>query len=680
MTGARRAAAAAARLLAVALTASGTCTPLRAQAVAEPAAVAGPGAATTSPVLPSAAASRPAADPPAMPSPGEAGGDGSSGPGAARAATPGEADGPARREARDRTQVSNWRVEVAAPEDLRRLLLRYLDVARFTGSDGTDTITLSELSRLIAAAPAQARSLLETEGYFQAQVDAALELPPGAAPIVRLSVTPGIRATVQRLTVDVQGELAVRAEGGDIYARAMIESLQRDWGLQKGAAFTRAAWADAKARLLTRLRADAYPGASWSGTAAQVDPQTQAVRIFVVADSGPHHYFGPLRIEGLSRYQDTTVRRLATFEPGHSYSEKTLLDFQERLARAGLFDSVAVSIDPDPTLAAATPVLVRLRELQAQQATVGVGISADNGPRVTLEHVHRKPFGLNWQSTTALELGRDNRKLELDLISHAQPRGYRNLISGRIAREQAAGLIVRESQLRIGRTQDTERIERLYYLEWQDASVESDGLVTQVGAATGNYEWVWRRLDSNLLPTRGLAASAKVAAGRSFNASGDDTVGSGWFARASGRLTLYRPFGERWFTISRIEAGEVFARDAVAIPYPLLFRAGGDNSVRGYGYQEIGPDDVNGVPVGGRVLATASFEIARPISARRPEWLGAVFVDAGDAARNWQDYSPSVGIGAGLRWRSPVGPLSLDLAYGLEVRAFRLHFNVGIAF
>jgi translocation and assembly module TamA len=115
------------------------------------------------------------------------------------------------------------------------------------------------------------------------------------------------------------------------------------------------------------------------------------------------------------------------------------------------------------------------------------------------------------------------------------------------------------------------------------------------------------------------------------------------------------------------------------VPESQRFRAGGDDSVRGYTFKSLGPL-VNGVVGGGKVLFTGSVELARPVSRDLPSLWGAVFVDAGNAADSFGALKPAYGAGIGLRWRSPVGPLRLDWAYGREVRKSRLHFSVGIAF
>ncbi len=123
----------------------------------------------------------------------------------------------------------------------------------------------------------------------------------------------------------------------------------------------------------------------------------------------------------------------------------------------------------------------------------------------------------------------------------------------------------------------------------------------------------------------------------------------------------------------------MFVGNRISVPDPLLFRAGGDNSVRGYGYRTLGPE-VNGAVVGGRVLLTGSLEAEHPFVSRLPSLLGAVFVDAGNAADTWSKLRPVLGYGVGVHYRSPVGLLRLDLAYGQDVQRFRLHLSVGVAF
>ena len=104
--------------------------------------------------------------------------------------------------------------------------------------------------------------------------------------------------------------------------------------------------------------------------------------------------------------------------------------------------------------------------------------------------------------------------------------------------------------------------------------------------------------------------------------------------------------------------------------------------MRGYGYRKIGARTENDQLFGGRYLAVGSIEWQRPISVRGniTDWESTVFADAGAVADRVGDLTPQVGVGAGVRWRSPVGPLQADLAYGLKAKSLRLHLRLGFSF
>src|SRR5262249_39833123 len=126
-------------------------------------------------------------------------------------------------------------------------------------------ITEVEWSRLVAAAPAQARSLVQTEGYFAAE--ARVER---VGKVVRLHVDPGPIARVDKLVIDVQGELGEALDRRDRDARKVHGELMSDWPLPVGAPFRNADWAEAKSVIIARLQALGYAAASWSGTSAEV--------------------------------------------------------------------------------------------------------------------------------------------------------------------------------------------------------------------------------------------------------------------------------------------------------------------------------------------------------------------------------------------------------------------------
>ena len=568
------------------------------------------------------------------------------------------------------------RITINAPPALKTLLERHLDLTRLSVLTRGDAVADDEWTRLAEAAPAQVKELLQTEGYFAPSVTLTHDAPraSGQPREVLLTVAPGPPALVSRVTFEVEGPLQAQSDAGDARARALLDELRRLFTLKPGGGFRNAAWGEAKAGALARLRSAGYAIASWSGTAAEVDPTAGRVRLFLVADSGPLFQAGEIEIEGLVVHDAATVRHLADFKPGTPLTDNLLLDYQDRLQKSGLFESVTVSHDPDPARAGAAPVLVRLREQTLQVYTVGLGFSANTGPRATIEHVHRRLFGQPLRSRSFVELGSLRRALTLELSTHPEEGLYRRVAGVTVERLQTDTDVVLSERLRLGRARDNQSFEQLLFVE-VERGVRST-LTQRVSsfALSANAHIVRRELDSVALPTQGWTLALQGGLGRSH---GDMAV-AGIFGRSYGRLTGYLPIGEQWYGQARVELGHVFRKTGVSAPDSQLFRAGGDDSVRGYAYRSLGPV-VDGAVASGGSLFTASAELARPILPTLPALLGAVFIDAGRAANSFRDLTPAIGVGVGLRWRSPVGPLRLDLAWAEELRRMRLHFSIGIA-
>jgi len=589
-----------------------------------------------------------------------------------------DADGQAAAE----PQIPLYELEVRAPGALRKLLVDYLDLARFQSAPASEAITPAELERLAAAAPAQARSLLETEGYFDASVKVTKSDGAAGLPRIEVDVVPGPRVVVRSVAIDSTAPLAPRAPTRDEPWRDRLDKLRAIWSLREGQPFRQPEWNSAKNAALGALRGDGYPRAEWQSTKASIDAVDQSAALSVTVEPGPLFHIGPIRIEGTHRYDEGAIRRVASLPPGTEYSEKQLLDFQERILKLSLFEGASVEVDSTGPPEAA-PVVVKVKELSQHQATVGVGYSANTGPRVSLEHWDRKVFGQEWIAHTTLTLGPDLKSLGTEFTAYPNEHLWRKLAAASIEQLRSADETRNSWSVRAGRSKDTTDFERLYYLEASYAKVESAPLTTSSNALFLNYQWLRRDVDNILMPTSGTALGLQGGVGygdgtrERSDVPGTESARAP-FLRAYARLNAYKPVGT-WFANARVEAGHVFVSNPIAVPDPILFRAGGDNSVRGYDYRTLGPT-VNGAVVGGRVLLTGSLEFEHALIDRLPALLGAVFVDAGDAADRWNELRPVFGYGVGVHYRSPVGPLRLDVAYGQDTRQVRLHLSVGVVF
>lgn len=575
---------------------------------------------------------------------------------------------------------------VQAPQPLRGVLEQHLDLAQAIRSPQARLLSNAEWARLAAAAPAQAHTLAQTEGYFDALASVAWEnvdepREPGQ-PRVVLSVEPGAHTHVGRITFEVQGELADAMDEGNADARTLWQDVQHDWALGQGKVFRNAAWENAKAAVLTQLRAQGYAAATWAGTGAEVDAADHSVRLFLVADSGPLFRAGAIEVSGTQHHDAERVRMMADFKPGDALTEARLLDFQTRLLKSGLFDQAAVLLEPDASQAAAAPIKVTVRETPLQSATVSLGYAANAGPGVKVEYAHRLPFGRPLITRHKVQLSRAYQAWDGDVTTHMDAEFNRWLLGGTLERYSEVDDTQQGLRLRLGRLREVPNHDRLIFAEVEGAractGVDGTRACGSTWAVSGNVHHILRRLDNNVLPTDGWALNLQAGLGYT---SGNAT-GSGPFSRLYGRATGFWPltFGERtWYAQARVEAGAVLARDGVTPPESQRFRAGGDESVRGYGWRTLAPT-ADGVATGGAYLLTASAEVARPLFDDLPMLLGAVFIDAGDAVNSWRDYRPALGVGAGVRVRSPIGPLKVDLAWGQEDQALRLHLSLGITF
>ena len=572
------------------------------------------------------------------------------------------------------------KLEVTAPPALAELLARNLDLGRVNRLARGEPLQEGELDRLVAATPQQARELLDTEGYFNAEVS-VVRSEAGGLPTVRVAVQPGPRTRVGGVDIGIRGPLddaaSTQASGQastQAHARQAASALRRDWALPAGAPFRDADWSRAKATAIAGVRAQGYVSAEWATTAADVDAARQRADLALTLTSGPLFRVGPLRVQGLKLQDERTVAHIANLKRGQPATEALLLDIQERLQKSDLFDRATVSLETSPPEPDATPVLLQLGERALQEATIGVGVGANVGPRFTLNHVHRRPFSQPWVARNNFDISQLVQRWSGEVSTQTLPGLYRNLAGAGLERVKSDTDTVTSSHLRAGRAQETRNINRLLFVDWNRSTTTSALGRQQSDALSLQYHGVWRRLDDPVLPTRGRAWTGQVAVGQARSEPG----GNGPFTRLYGRLDAFQPIGN-WYGQGRIELGQVFSIGDLLVPEALRFRAGGDESVRGYAYRSL-TRKVNGIEVGSEVLFTASAEVARPLLARLPQLWGALFIDAGRAAGSWGELKPAFGAGVGVRYRSPVGPVKLDLAYGEEERRLRLHLSVGLAF
>ena len=229
-----------------------------------------------------------------------------------------------------------------------------------------------------------------------------------------------------------------------------------------------------------------------------------------LADPGPLFLSGELRVEGLRLHDRETVGHLANFGPGTPLTETLVLDFQDRLQKSGLFERASVAVEATPDQAAAAPVSVQVEESPRQQLVLGVGVSANTGPRATVEHIDRRLFGRAATARNKVEWGGARQAWDGEVSTHPGPRLYRWLAGGTIEQLKTDTDVVLTQRLRAGRVQDSPRIERFQFVEVDRSARKTDSESSSSVAVAVNHHWAWRDVDNPVLPTRGLTASLQA--------------------------------------------------------------------------------------------------------------------------------------------------------------------------
>jgi translocation and assembly module TamA len=564
-----------------------------------------------------------------------------------------------------------YRLEVDAPSAIESLIREHTLLGRWRQRADYDE---SQLPLFIDRAPAEVTELVQAEGYFSPQVSACA-IDGGA----RVTVNVGPRTRVESVDIEFDGEIdASRYD-------SLRADLTRNWLMPPGEAFRSQDWDRAKRALLDAVRDRGFLRARIADSEAEVNTASRGAALSVQIDSGMPLRFGELDIQGLDRYPPDLIQGLRSFKAGDLYDAKELTVLQTRLNGAGWFNTVSVrpdtrAITANPDLQE-VPIRVDVIERQSKRLLLGGGWNADYGPSLLAGWEHRNVGGRGIQTFNGIEID-PSRQYAFSTWDWPQNlEGYRWQAGVRFEHRDIENDLVDAGSVFVARLRRRGNIETGWSMQYQD---ERQNIVYSPGvedfyrnrALVLGWSWTIRDLDSPLAPTRGTIASLQLS-------GASDSVGSETsFFRAYALAYRIIPlsigegadFGR---IVLRGELGHVWSDIRLGIPSANLFRTGGARSVRGYSSQSLGVS-LGEATVGGRFLATGSIEYQHVVFDR--DWALAVFADVGNASDSISDFKAVAGAGVGLRWRTPVGPLNIDIARGFDPGQWRLYVSIGVVF
>ncbi|RFO98578.1 outer membrane protein assembly factor [Rhodoferax lacus] len=578
-------------------------------------------------------------------------------------------------------------LQIQAPDDIRNLLQRHLELQRY---QVLVDLSDAEIQSLLASAEQDATDLLATLGYFSPEIHITLQRPgatagstASAGKVVQIEVLPGTQTRVGAVHLVLEGAVAE-----DPRAQEQRQSVQDLWTLASGEPFSQAAWDTAKERALKLLLARRYPTARVLDSRAEVHPEEARVDLDLQLDSGPAYRYGKLEVEGNQRYGADLVRRFARLQSGDDYELSQLVEAQQRLTDSGYYDSAFLNLDLGGDPAQAT-VRAQVKEASMQKAVFGIGASTDSGARISAEHTYNQVPGIDWRAVNKITLARDSKTFASDWTSQPGESRWRWAASALFGQDKVAEIDVNTQRYRVGRFTTEASFDQSYFLQYErtEAVLREIDQSTTNQAFSANYAFALRRFDSTPFPSSGWGLGGELAAGAVLGAGQEP------YTRVLLHASTYQPLGQTQANLFarqhagrmlyRAQLGGVFVDNAANVPFNQLFLTGGDTTVRGYQYQEIGTTH-DGIlsAESGRYVATGSIEWQRPIvrNGLMTDWESAVFIDTGAVSNRVEEFSFKVGVGVGARWKSPIGPLQIDLAYGVATEALRLHLNVGFVF
>jgi translocation and assembly module TamA len=508
-----------------------------------------------------------------------------------------------------------------------------------------------------ARAPLELRAALEPFGYYEPEIHSNLTLREGTW-IAQYDVKPGEPVLVTKVDFRISGP-----GESERRLRAVLDAST----VEEGTVLRHDEYERTRDTLLAKSLELGYRDAQLTEKRIEVDPARRSAQVTLHLETGPRYRFGEITFEQDALRPDV-LQRYVHFEPGDPYDAKKLLDLQY-----GLYDSEyysAVEIAPGEPVGDAVPITVRAQPRGRHSYRVGLGYGTDTRARLSLGWADRRVNARGHRAAVDLTLSEPKQEIEAQ---------YSIPIRNPVTDSRALALHELDEDLGDTHSSKTELIARetrqlgqwqrqLYVRLADEQSDVSDEVIDSTQLVPGTL-WTRTHGDDPINPTRGTFVGADLHG--SGTALGADTD----FVRLRLDGRLLHPLFGRGRLVTRATLGTSYVDDFDLLPTSERFFAGGDQSVRGFDLNSLGPVDENGDVVGGRYLFTASVEYVYPI---RGPWAIAIFVDGGNAFDHWGD-PLEYGAGVGARYRTPLGMLRVDIAEPLTEgdSGIHLHFAFG---
>lgn len=534
--------------------------------------------------------------------------------------------------------------------------------------------TQRTLNRRLPAIRRDVERAAQALGYYALSQDISIIEAPSAtdadaAPTcwqLIIAVIPGEPVRIGDVNIQVTS-----AEHNDLFAPVLATPV-----LQRGQPLDHGQYERLKAMISSYAIENGFFSARFVRSELSVDLATQQANVDLEFDPGERYRFGQISISPLEDLSEGFLSRFLTFEPGDQYSSDDLINLRQNYNNSQYFNQIAVTPQFSQVDNQQIPVTIDLVPRARRAYSAGAGVSTDNGPRFRLNYedryINRRGHRLNGDLAVSTLLQEPSVSYIIPL--HDPVNDSLRIATG-FQRQETDSYI--SSTLRAGVTWRSlvwDSWVQNVFLNYQsekaeltNVAVESRNIQTRTNSTISGINLARTHTDDPIYPTNGWRLFAQASG------SHDSLLSDISFAQLYGSAKLIRAVGPGRFLL-RAEVATTMADELLELPVSVRFFTGGDQSVRGFQYGELGDTNDLGEVVGGKHLLVGSIEYDYRVYGG---WSVAAFIDTGNSFRDFGNMALKESAGLGVRWLSPIGPIRLDVAKGLDSGGFRLHITMG---
>jgi len=558
------------------------------------------------------------------------------------------------------SQASDIKIEVqllGAPKGKTETLLSGLSIVR---QQNSDRLSARQIQKLHEQTETELRQMLQVYGYYTVQVNSKLQQIKDDKWQADYQIKLGAQVKLNQVVVSLEGDAS-----DDIEFKKFINNFP----LKSTDVFNHENYEAAKKTLLRIGAERGYFDGVLTTHKVEVNSDNNTASIYLNYSSGVRYHFSEVQFPPTVLTNELLLR-LTPIKAGEPYQASQVLKLRNNLTNSGYFDAVAVKTLIDQRHDGKVALEISFEPDARQHYTAGIGFGTDSGPRISL----------GWENKYINKRGhRLSADAKFSQVTNSVAMDYRMPFWSETISD--IGFNTEYKQQNTDTSESTSLAMGSYYKtkrwDWNetgtlkllnenyDVSLDSNTSLLLIPSISWARTWA----DDTIYTKQGGKLSLSLS-GASESLLSDTT-----FGQAVLRGKYIHSFTENGRFITRGTVGVTEVSDFTQLPSSLRFFAGGDSSIRGFDFESLGPLGEDGLVEGGRYLAVGSVEYEQMIIGN---WGAAVFSDFGNALNSWSDpleYS----VGVGVRWRSPIGLIRIDVAAGLSAdnNPIGLHVVIG---